>query len=124
VVAALGDRIYPQQIQQGAEFPAASYQITGRRQVVALSGPVDHYEAALKIDVAGATYGSAKSTAAVVDDAIKGHVGVVGSLGNQLRIRGILAPAASDEIEPPQHGAEGGIHKVALEYRAIWQQTP
>ncbi len=123
VTSVLDGRIYPQQVQQGASFPAASYQNAGTRQAVTLDGLTDHYETRLKVDTYGLTYASAKAAADAVNDSLAGFVGVLGSVGNQLRVRGILQPAASDEIEPPQHGAEGGIHKVALDYLVIYQMN-
>ena len=117
VAAAVGARIYPQSIPQGASFPCVTYYRTGQQTTRSLSGLTGLSRARLTLDCWALTYSAAKSLADAVRGTkstpkLDGYRGTVGGV----KIQACFCTNVTDSLETPVHGDEKGVPHVALDF--------
>lgn len=118
----VGQRIYPQELPQGAGIPAVTYYRTGQEGVRSLGGLSGLSRARLTIDCWATSYSDAKALAL----AIRGNKGRTKLDGYRGQFAGVFVQTCVctneiDLIEKPVHGDEAGVKHTALDFDVIYE---
>lgn len=119
---AVGSRIYPQSLPQGASFPALTYYRTSHQSLKSLAGLSGLSQARVSVDCWALNYTDAHALA----DAIRGNKtnpgldGYRGTVGG-VRIQSCFCTNQMDQIERPVHGDEKGVPHCTLDFE-LWYE--
>ncbi len=79
ITALIGARLYPQQLPQGTELPAVTYQRIAGQSLIDHEGAAGIGRARIQLDCWGESYGAAAALADTLRLALSGYRGAMGS---------------------------------------------
>jgi hypothetical protein len=123
VVAAVGNRLYPNVAPEGAAFPHVTYYRAGTTRTRTYTGTAGT-KPVVQFDCWAQTYPEAKAVALAIAGALNDKVINVNARGiGLLRILGSWVEDEEDAYEAPELAEEAGVHKCGLSVRFAYSGT-